>query len=376
MVTASKNNDYAAYEAAKQDAEKHKGVDAKEKRSFFRKPTPDGDPDQDIRMIDQVAASAFAYDQEQRNKPEEYDNVRVLDNGVTIYSFTETRADGLQYHNGDDEVTREEMVKKIDELYLQGKATQAMGLMSDLERVDSEKNGDRKAMFEKVFSSPGFTEKIKDLAEDTSDVRPFAPQPAFSMEGINFDAEILTNPDGVVKTFSTDGGEVAAKHRIPFSAAETQQVDDAMVSRLSANNEAYKQNVYDAIKRTSDQDTREGIAMHFIHAAEFDKAVDGYPDGPAKNVMKAEIAGMYQYASRFAKYEAGRKDTDDADLFLSSRIGDIHRWDNNENDRASQMTLEEKLVANGVSRQVEIAAAAYDDEHWGDYFTEARKYFN
>jgi len=383
MIRASQNNDYAAYEKAKQEAEQNEGVDQdsgfnKLKRAFFKKKEPDAEPLQDISNIDAVAQSAFAYDRDK--EPGLMDGARVVEGfGDTVLydtAYTDRRA-GVVYHNGEETCTREEMVETIDRLFLEGKQLQAEGLKNDLDAVDDYKND--KTGLGGLFKNPETLQNLVNLFERQAESVEF-PEPVMSLQEklaneTDFDAEIITSNEGLVKTFSTSGGSLYSKNRIRLTAQEMEQVDEAMVARLSQNNEQYKENIIAALKNTSDQNTREEIAMHFIHAVEFDKAVDSYPAGPYRNMLKAEASGMLQYASRWAKYTQSRKYSDDSSIFLATRIGDLHRYDNQGGDRADRFTLEEKITSNGVTRQIDVSASGYDDELWGQYFEETKKYF-
>ena len=374
MVQAAKNFDYAAYETAKQDADKYKNIDESQRKSFFRKEAP-SEPKQDIAIIDATAENAFDYDDSKRPGITGNTNPIELGDGTVIFEGAYTlRRKGVHYHTGESESSREEMLQKIDELFVEGKTAAATGLLADLKATDTIR---KEKSLSDVVNKPNVANLLNAARERAAEeiVKPSTTPPAFSIEGIDFDAEVLTYKEGLVATFSTSGGENYSKHKIPISIQEVQRVDSDMVKRLSSRNDEYKNDAIEAMKATSDQETREGIAMHFIHATEFDKATDSYPEGPAKNIMKAEVAGMFQYASRFEKYQKGKTYSDDADYFASTRLGDINRYDSNNEDRAGMFTLEEKMIANGVTRQLEVAIEAYDDEKWGKYFTESRKYF-
>jgi hypothetical protein len=388
MIRASQNNDYAAYEKAKQEAEQNEGVDqdsgfSKLKQAFFKKKEPDAEPLQDINNIDAVAQNAFTYD---KNKaPGLMDGARLVEGiGDTVIYDTGYTAqrEGVVYHNGEEACTREEMVETIDRLFLEGKQLQAEGLKNDLDAVDDYKNDvNGLSALSGLLKNPETLQNLVNLVEErqfevadtTEATTSFHEKLANETD---FDAEIITSNEGLVKTFSTSGGSLYSKNRIRLTPQEMEQIDEAMVERLSQNNERYKQNIITAMKKTSDQDTREEIAMYLIHAVEFDKAVDSYPAGPYRNMLKAEASGMLQYASRWAKYTQSHKYSDESSTFLETRIGDLHRYDNQGGDRADRFTVEEKITSNGVTRQIDVSASGYDDELWGQYFEESKKHFS
>lgn len=370
MAAAASKKDYAAYEVAREDAKRHEGVEAASGlQKFMRDLGQKATPANELAAVEAKFDPAFEYDRQRRpdimddaQLVAEHNGAKLLDTGFTL------RRSGIGYHSGDEPCSREKMIAKVDELFLAGRYAQARGLHEDLSAIDA-RMLEKGWMLEASLDPQATIDKILDQAARLE-------QPAKELPEIDFDAELLVAPRGLVKTFSTGGGEWYAKHRLGLTAQDLEGLTPELVADLSARNNQYRQDVLDALRITSDQETRESIAMPFIHAVEFDDALNNYPAGPYRQALKAEVAGMLQYASRLAKYQAGRKHADDTDIFVETRLGDIAAPVSDESPVGTlPLSVAEKLIANGVSRQIAIDAGAYDDELWGSYFQEAQKYY-